>query len=82
MLKKKPMTTVKAAHNEHGDFTGSENWITAVSALHHTDLLASGNFVFHLFMYHKVFIFIFTFFYYNYAKVLIFFINASFRVSQ
>ncbi|KAK3800751.1 hypothetical protein RRG08_003155 [Elysia crispata] len=43
VLKKKPMTTVKAAHNEHGDFTGSENWITAVSALHHTDLVASGS---------------------------------------
>ncbi|GFS05976.1 ribosomal RNA processing 9, small subunit (SSU) processome component, homolog [Elysia marginata] len=43
VLKKKPMTTVKAAHNENGGFTGSENWISAVAALHHTDLVASGS---------------------------------------
>lgn len=43
VLKKKPLTTVKAAHNENGAFAGNENWITAVAALHHTDLVASGS---------------------------------------
>ena len=42
-LKKKPMTTVKAAHNDQGVLFGSENWITAVAALQYTDLVASGN---------------------------------------
>ncbi|GFO21212.1 ribosomal RNA processing 9, small subunit (ssu) processome component, homolog [Plakobranchus ocellatus] len=43
VLKKKPVTTVKAAHNDTGSFAGRENWITAVSALHYTDLVASGS---------------------------------------
>ena len=39
VLKKKPLLTVKNAHTG-GD--GKENWITAVTALQNTDLVASG----------------------------------------
>jgi len=46
-MKKKPLFTLKNAHgsrdeNENGSQSLEENWITAVAALHNTDLLASG----------------------------------------
>ena len=45
VLKKKPLFTLRNAHHKEGTGTSSsseENWITAVAALHNTDLLASG----------------------------------------
>lgn len=49
-MKKKPLVTVRDAHGSVGsEVSGSrphveeENWITAVAALHNSDLLASGN---------------------------------------
>ena len=46
-MKKKPYTTVPNAHgggqtSDPGHVSNEENWITAVAALHNTDMLASG----------------------------------------
>lgn len=48
-MKKKPLVTVRDAHgSKESEVSGSrphgeeENWITAVAALHNSDLLASG----------------------------------------
>lgn len=49
-MKKKPLTTLKNAHGSQGSEVSKgtspgqveENWITAVAALHNTDLVASG----------------------------------------
>ena len=45
-MKKKPITVVKNAHQQstltHTNGVAEENWITAVAALHNTDLVASG----------------------------------------
>jgi len=47
ILKKKPLVTVKNAHNGKslGDIRNesNDNWISAVAAVHNTDLVASGN---------------------------------------
>ncbi|KAJ7999894.1 hypothetical protein DPEC_G00199140 [Dallia pectoralis] len=42
--KKKPLSTVKAAHGRHGD-VGLEQpyWVSAVAALHNSDTVASGS---------------------------------------
>uniref|UniRef100_A0A6Q2ZQZ4 U3 small nucleolar RNA-interacting protein 2 n=1 Tax=Esox lucius TaxID=8010 RepID=A0A6Q2ZQZ4_ESOLU len=42
--KKKPLSTVKAAHGQHGDM-GLEQpyWVSAVAALHNSDTVASGS---------------------------------------
>ena len=43
-MKKKPLYTLRNAHHREGmeTPTSDENWITAVTALHNTDLIASG----------------------------------------
>ena len=43
-MKKKPLFTLKNAHHrEDSDASlAEENWITAVTALHNTDLIVSG----------------------------------------
>ncbi|XP_061167986.1 U3 small nucleolar RNA-interacting protein 2-like isoform X2 [Saccostrea echinata] len=46
MMKKKPIVTVKNAHcgqDQNGNSSTDTNWITAVAALHNTDLVASGS---------------------------------------
>ena len=44
VMKKKPLLTYKNAHHSEGsELSVEENWITAVTALHNTDLIASGN---------------------------------------
>lgn len=52
LVKKKPMVTVRNAHgrrssdagtNGHTPSPTTENWITAVTSLQHTDLIASGS---------------------------------------
>ena len=44
VMKKKPLLTLKNAHHREGSelMSTEENWITAVTALHNTDLIASG----------------------------------------
>ncbi|OWF42493.1 U3 small nucleolar RNA-interacting protein 2-like isoform X2 [Mizuhopecten yessoensis] len=52
VTKKKPLVMVRNAHgrpdtdvneNRHNPVTSSENWITALTSLQHTDLIASGS---------------------------------------
>ncbi|KAL5013671.1 hypothetical protein ScPMuIL_007941 [Solemya velum] len=46
VMKKKPITTVKQAHQGNDDgnrLTGHENWITSVASYQNTDLIASGS---------------------------------------
>jgi hypothetical protein len=48
MMKKRPTVTVKNAHagrDQNGNSSPGTNWITAVAALHNTDLVASGGFL-------------------------------------
>ena len=46
VMKKKPLLTYKNAHHSEGsELSVEENWITAVTALHNTDLIASGKVV-------------------------------------
>ena len=46
IAKKKPIYTVKKAHNKSDEKAGHTSWISSVATLHNTDLIASG--LFHL----------------------------------
>lgn len=45
VMKKKPLTTIENAHSGNPDdpTTLKSNWITSVTSLQHTDLVASGS---------------------------------------
>jgi hypothetical protein len=50
--KKKPVFTVKPAHEGVASSSPGENWITALAAMQHTDLIASGAIGMHSFIFH------------------------------